>query len=360
MKSCIRPAYCNAEKKKQLKVFTFVLMLLVLNVMLNIDSFAKIKGSGSKSDPYQGDELAATGDSFLSGMYVKNLTYIDGKKIRIKAVYEAKELAITLSANGGKFPDGSSERKINTRYGEKMAVILNGDNPVYDGKRFSGWYVKGNHKLASDDGSIKTAGDIGDCIYTSDSEAGYMLIDPDDSSDSGSADVDQSGRIIVKALWRTSAIPDIKDGFEADDNTASDESSGLDIWDKNNASNKAIEYLDSCSSREAYSALYGKTKYQYGRAVFCAETSNAEGYSWYIKRKTDKDYEKLSEEASTLKLEKLKSTDNQASIKCTVDFENNTNLTYETELTVFSLPEIADMRFSIDGTEIEAEEVKTA
>ena len=79
MKSCIKPAYCNAEKKKQLKVFTFVLMLLVLNVMLNIDSFAKIKGSGSKSDPYQGDELAATGDSILSGMYVKNLTYIDDK-----------------------------------------------------------------------------------------------------------------------------------------------------------------------------------------------------------------------------------------------------------------------------------------
>ena len=282
----------------------------------NADAFAKIKGSGNPEEPYEGDEIASVGDSFLSGMYVKNFTYTDGVNIKIRADYDAKNLIVVLSAEGGTFADGTSEKKV-------------------EGK-----------------GEIKEAGDIGDCIHVPGVTSGYLLIDSDDDGDRQLSDIDQSSRIIAKALWRAVTLPDPEDGMEADDKTASEASKNLDIWDSENASNMAIEYLDSHPTKAEYAALYGKTKYQYGRALFCAETSGAESYSWYIKREADSDYSKLPDTQATLRLEGLKRTDNHAKIRCAVGFCENTELIYETELTVFSLPKINGMKFSINGEEI--------
>ena len=68
---------------------------------------------------------------------------------------------------------------------------------------------------------------------------------------------------------------EIGDGNEALDKTLTDAAAKLDIWDSDNACNKAIEYLDSRSDANAYSARHGITRYQSGRIMLTAETSNA-------------------------------------------------------------------------------------
>ena len=335
-----------------LKKLILICGIFWISLAWNADAFAKIKGSGNPEEPYEGDEIASVGDSFLSGMYVKNFTYTDGVNIKIRADYDAKNLIVVLSAEGGTFADGTSEKKVDAKYGESLSEIFDIDTPIYQGKAFSGWYIKGNHRLASDEGEIKEAGDIGDCIHVPGVTSGYLLIDSDDDGDRQLSDIDQSSRIIAKALWRAVTLPDPEDGMEADDKTASEASKNLDVWDSENASNMAIEYLDSHPTKAEYAALYGKTKYQYGRALFCAETSGAESYSWYIKREADSDYSKLPDTRATLRLEGLKRTDNHAKIRCAVGFYENTEMIYETELTVFSLPKINGMKFSINGEEI--------
>ncbi len=351
--------------KQILKKVMLLCGIFGISLAWNTDTYAKIKGDGSLENPYQGDELVSAGDNFLSGMYVKNFTYTDGVSIKIRADYDAKSLMMVLNAEGGSFADGAAEKRVDTEYGESLSEIFDANTPEQSEKLFSGWYLKGNHRLISDEGGIKEAGDIGDCVYVPGVSSGYILIDPDDDYDRQLSDIDQSSRIIARALWRAAVLPDPEDGMEADDKTMSEISKNMDIWDSENASNMVIEYLDSYPTKKEYAASHGKTKYQYGRALFCAETSGAENYSWYIKRKTDTDYVKLSDAQAVLKLEKLKSTDNHAKIRCMVGFcegnvsdktsegtyvsESGNELIYETELTVFSLPKIDSMKFSING-----------
>lgn len=343
-------------------IFSCIAAIIAVTLTgFSFESLAKLKGDGSELTPYQADTLPETGDSFLMDKYVRNFTCIDNAIIRIQADYEPKDIELIIDADGGSFSDGSNKIDVNTKYGSALSDIfgnLSGDNaPRLNGKAFSGWYIKGNHKLAEERSGIKTAGDLGDALYTENLSAAYLLIDPDDAADKEAADIDESGSITARALWRADTVPCSDDGCDADDGAADKENEDLDIWDKERSNNKALEYVDDLSTKEQYTKLHGTTRYQYGRAIFNAETGGARHYSWYVKREADADYKMLTENDAVLKLSNLKRTDNHAKVRCVVDIDENAGaqLTYETELTVFSLPKIDSLKFCTDGDELSIE-----
>ncbi|MCI5792386.1 MAG: hypothetical protein MR011_03790 [Lachnospiraceae bacterium] len=345
-----------------------VLMLLIISfICVTCDeSFAGITGEGIESDPLTG--IVQKGDYFKADSFVKNLAEINGAIITLENCFEAKRFEFILDAGDGAFPDGDNKKNGSIYYGELLNDAIGRVTsvqavPELKDSTFTGWYIRGNHVLKSSavaDGAksnnrIMEAGLKGDEIA---SDGVRFLIDTSYTEDIELADVDDSGACIIRAMWRKNKPCEPGDGNEALDKTLTDAAAKLDIWDSDNVCNKSIEYLDSCSDAKAYSARHGTTKYQYGRIMLTAETSNAKDYTWFVKRAGDNGYTMLSEKGETCLLSKLKGIDNGMLVKCRVGVagkgneqteKGNSFIEYETKLTIYSLPKILDTGILIDG-----------
>lgn len=345
-----------------------VLMFLMMGfICVTCDeSFAGITGEGIESDPLIG--IVQKGDYFKADSFVKNLAEINGAVITLENCFEAKRFDFVLDAGDGAFPDGDNKKNGSIYYGELLndaieRITSDPEVPELKNSAFTGWYIRGNHVLKSSavaDGiksnnKLMEAGIIGDEIV---SDEVRFLIDTSYTEDRELADVDDNGACIIRAMWRKNKPCELSDGNEALDKTLTDEGAKLDIWDRDNVCNKAIEYLDSCPDAKAYSARHGTTKYQYGRIMLTAETSNAKDYTWFIKRAGDNGYTMLSEKGESCLLSKLKSIDDGMLVKCRVGVggsgneqteNSNSFIEYETRLTVYSLPKILDTGILIDG-----------
>lgn len=318
------------------------------------DVMAAPSGSGSASDPYTGS--AAAGDVLKAGAYIKNLTTKDGGRISLKREYKPKEYGVLLEASGGGFPDGALQKKLKLSYGSDMLKAFEeaGNTiPEAENAEFAGWYIKGNHEYGTTDtyGAIH-AGDIGKEVI---GEGDLFLIAPDDEEDRRNADIDGSGNVRIRALWLKKPSEET-DGTEADDTAAEDNTAGLGSWDPDNAKNHAIEYLNDYPDKESYALKFGRTKYRYGQVRLCAETSLAENYVWYIKKAGDDSFSPIDESGPELKLEGLTREYNGAKVKCEVDIGDGGGgtgrLTYETDITVYHLPEITGVRVRMNDEEV--------
>lgn len=340
--------------KEVLWVKAFLVSLAFFAVfILGFDAIAAPSGSGSASDPYTGN--AAAGDEFKAGAYIKNLTAKDGARISLKREYKPKEYGILLEASGGEFPDGASQKELKLSYGSdifKAFEEAGNTIPEAENAEFAGWYVKGNHEYGTTDtyGAIHSGGVGNEVIEKGD----LFLIAPDDEEDRKKADIDGSGNVRIRALWLKKPSAET-DGTEADDTAAEDSTAGLGSWDPDNAKNHAIEYLNDYPDKESYALKFGRTKYRYGSVRLCAETSLAENYAWYIKKAGDDSFSPIDESGPELKLNGLTREYNGAKIKCEVDIgsEGGTgSLTYETDITVYHLPEITGVRIRMNDEEV--------
>lgn len=317
------------------------------------NAMAAPSGSGSASDPYTGS--AAAGDEYKAGAYIKNLTTKDGGRISLKREYKPKEYGILLEASGGEFPGGELQKELKLSYGSDMLKAFEEAGniiPEAENAEFAGWYIKGNHEYGTTDtyGAIH-AGGIGNEVI---GEGDLFLIASDDEEDRKKADIDGTGNVRIKALWLKKPSEET-DGTEADDTAAEDSTAGLGSWDPDNAKNHAIEYLNDYPDKDSYALKFGRTKYRYGQVRLCAETSLAENYAWYIKKAGDDSFSPIDESGPELKLEGLTREYNGAKIKCEVDIGSGGgtgSLTYETDITVYHLPEITGVRIRMNDEEV--------
>lgn len=334
---------------------------MISSMLISSEAMAALSGSGSSSDPITG--TAAVNDKITAGKYVENLTTKDGARITAKRIYTAKNYNITFNAGSGRFTNGSAEIKTSASFGDDLYALTNKTvtaEPTLSGKKFVGWYFKGNHKQGQASSLVAyTEGSPGDTIIKS---GVRLLAAADDATDKTTMNIDGSGNVVISAIWRSGRIAP-NDGNEPDDKTAENATAGLDAWDASNAANHVIEYLSKCPTKQSYAESHGRTKYQYGRILLNAETTQASLYDWQIKRAGDADYKSLGVSTSSLRLDNISKTDNGAYVRCVVKVGTdalgntaaaaNTNgggVVYQTRLTVYTLPSANAISVKVNGT----------
>lgn len=372
----------KADRKKLIKAaLLFAMTLCIIGISCR-ESFAGLTGNGSEADPLSG--ITSAGDRFDAGSWVKNLSETDGALIELDDIYEPKECKFVLDAGKGRFSDGDNKKYGTASYGAELKKAIeslldksknnNGtedtagdthETPEADGMTFAGWYIKGNHaEKKSAEGSsssekIIEAGGRGDTVA---SDGVRFLIDTDYEEDRELADTDDNGAVIIKAMWRNNIVKEPDDGNAPDDKAKLEESGELDLWDSAHAANKAIGYVEDCPDRAAYTKKHGDTGYQYGRVLLNAETSCADYYLWFVKREKDESFSIISGNSAECLFEKLGKDDNHMKVRCRAFARDGDEaasadagssfIEYETEITVFTLPEISDTKITVNKTGI--------
>lgn len=296
-----------------------------------LQTMAAVSGNGSAADPVTG--IAEPGDEIPADVYVINLTETDGTKIYMNGRYEPKEYAVIFDAAGGSFPDGTKTQEIRETYDDQ--VRLPGE-PLRPGCVFTAWYLKGNRKPAEPaeaDGTLL-------------SEDTRFMLAADDAEDMAKAEADAAGRPVAKALWRKNTLP--ADGENAADEPAP--SPAENLWDPAHTNNHVIEWIPELPGKADYRKKHGVLHYQYGSILLTAETEGAAAYHWYVKKAAENSFTAITETGPELLLEGLTREDDGAFYKCEVSVgEEDARLSYETQITVYRLPEPEGIRVSIDG-----------
>ena len=163
------------------------------------------------------------------------------------------------------------------------------------------------------------------------------------------AETDGVGNPVAKALWRKNTVP-LNEIYAADDPVPSDAD---DIWSPDHTNNMVIEWVPELPEKADYRKKHGVTRYQYGKALLTGETEDASAYRWYVRKKGEESYTKLVETGPQLLLEDVTREDDGASYRCEVSVGEE-QLYWETELTVFWLPEPQGITISMDGGETHA------
>ncbi|MBQ8934434.1 MAG: InlB B-repeat-containing protein [Lachnospiraceae bacterium] len=301
-------------------------------ILLSGGAYAALSGAGSFGNPVTG--TAAAGDRLKPDVHVRNLTAKHLTTIRLEGRYTAKEYQLGFDAGEGHFPDGTSKKTVSVTYD---GIIPLPETPVREGKTFAGWYLKGNGQNAGTGAAAPLLGP--DSVYK---------IANDDAGDMALAESGENGETFARAVWRTDSY-DPADGNEADDPAGGTGEKDLDPWAGDNGANRVIEWVSELPDKESYRARHGRTAFQYGRAVFSAETDLAAGYSWYVRKSGADTFEKLSETGPVLKLEQLSRNENGNVYKCRVELGENAFLEYESPLTVYHLPEIQGTAIKVNG-----------
>ena len=301
-------------------------------MILSGAAFAALSGNGSFGSPVTG--TAAAGDRMKPDVYVRNLTTKHLTTIRLEGVYTAKKYKMSFDACGGQFPDGSSVKTAEVTYNAGIPLP---EDPVCDGKVFAGWYLKGN-------GQNEGSGTAGPLL----GEGSVYRIANDDTGDMGLAETGENGETLSRAIWRVDSF-DPADGNEADEPAGGTPENSLDPWSGDNGANRVIEWIGELPDRESYRARHGRTAFQYGRAAFSAETGQALGYTWYVKKAGSNSFETLPETGPVLKLEQLTRKENGNVYRCRVELGQNAVLEYESPLTVYHLPEIKGTAIKVNG-----------
>ncbi len=297
-------------------------------------AMAAVRGTGSMADPVTG--IAESGDLIPADSHVINLSETDGTRIYVQGTYMPREYTVVFDAAGGSFADGTERKEIPETY--NTAVCLPGA-VLKPGCVFAAWYLKGNRKPeepSEADGSLLSG------------ETTFLLA-ADDDSDMAGAETDDTGKPVAKALWRKNTVP-LNETYAADDPVPSDAD---DIWSPDHTNNMVIEWIPELPEKTDYRKKHGITRYQYGKALLTGETEGASAYRWYVRKKGEESYTKLAETGPQLLLEDVTREDDGASYRCEVSVGEE-QLYWETELTVFWLPEPQGITISMDGGETHA------
>ncbi len=295
-------------------------------------AMAAVRGTGSMADPVTG--IAEPGDRIPAESHVINLSETDGTRIYVQGAYMPREYTVVFDAAGGSFADGTERKEIPETY--NTAVCLPGA-VLKPGCVFAAWYLKGNRKPeepSEADGSLLSG------------ETTFLLA-ADDDSDMAGAETDDTGKPVVKALWRKNTVP-LNETYAADDPVPSDAD---DIWSPDHTNNMVIEWIPELPEKADYRKKHGITRYQYGKALLTAETEGASSYRWYMRKKGEESYTRLAEIGPQLLLEDVTREEDGASYRCEISVGEEAQLGLETELTVFWLPEPQGITISMDGGE---------
>lgn len=307
------------------RIIQISVLLPLLFCRMHVLSFAAVSGSGTKDAPVTGP--VAVGDELPPDAFVKNLSETDGARIILEGRYRPNTYTVFFHAAGGLLPDGSSGTELCETYGEKAVLP---EAPARDGKKFTGWFLKGNQL---------PEGVAGNAELLSENSIYYLAAeDPEEAS---YAELSEGGDPVAKAIWRNNE-PLPADGYEADDPAGSDTD---DLWDESHSNTRVIEWIPSLSTKEEYRKYHGKIRFQYGRARLDAGTDEASSYTWYIRRANEEDFRPLDEKGPVLTLSELTRADHDLKVRCEALLgEQGDTVCYETKLRVYWLPEIKGIR----------------
>ena len=289
-------------------------------------AYGAISGSGSREDPVSASPELKNGEQIAPGAWFWKLSGINGKELPFQAVFEPRVYGLVFHANGGSIPGSGETKTVNVRYNDGSGAISDTiqlpETPLRQGYRFLGWYLKGNEAAGA---ALLTKG------------SRYMIA-LEDGTDRGKAEV-QGEKAVARALWRSLAAPDPGDENGPDLPTPGTDPE--DSWSEQHSHNFVIEKRTEAPDKKSYRRLHGKTAYQYGRILFDAGTSQASSYRWYVNGTEQRG------SGATFLLKDITRELNGAVVRCEVRLsDGNTEITHQTRLTVFYLPEIVETAFS--------------
>ena len=290
---------------------------------------AALRGSGTQQDPFCGDPELAAGEVIVPETWVRGLSAVHGRNLRLQALYEAGEYELLFHAAGGTIP-GIGEKSLHrVRYHDGSAAasetIRTPGDPGRPGYAFAGWYLKGNN---SRDGAMIRNGS-------------RFMIAMEDASDRARAEA-EGNAAVARAIWKKMTVTEAGDGNERD--FPPKKKDPEDPWAQGHSHNHVTEYREGVPTRQQYRRKYGQTAYQYGRILFDAETNEAHSYQWYL------DGKQQTETGARFLLSGIQRRDHGSEIKCIVTLsDQKTKLEYKTNITVYHLPKIGETTFSYEG-----------
>ena len=308
-----------------------VIAMLVFTLMCSSEigtAYAALKGSGTQQDPLQGNPEIAVGEVIAPEAWIRGLSGTHERSLQFRAVYEAGEYELLFHAAGGTIPGIGEKSLQRVRYNDGSGAVSDRirtpGEPGRTGYAFAGWYLKGNN---SPDGTMIKNGS-------------RFMIAMDDASDRSRAEA-EGNAAVARAIWKKRTVIEAGDGNERD--FPPTKKDPMDPWAKGHSRNHVIEYRREAPTRQEYRRKYGQTAYQYGRILFDAETNEAYSYEWYLSGKQQ------AETGARFLLRNIQREHNGAEVRCIVTLnDRKTKLEYQTNITVYHLPEIGETAFSYE------------
>ena len=287
---------------------------------------AALSGSGTQQDPLRGNPEIAVGEMIAPEAWVRGLSSVHGRELKLRAIFEAGEYELLFHAAGGTIPGIGEKSLQHVRYNDGSGAVSDRirtpENPEKRDYAFMGWYLKGNN---SPDGTMIKNGS-------------RFMIAMDDALDRSQAEA-EGNAAVARAIWKKLTVTEAGDGNERD--FPPDKQDPDDPWEQKHSRNQVIEYCQEAPTRQEYRRKYGQTAYQYGRILFDAETNEAYSYQWFL------DGKQQAESSACFLFRSIQRRHHGSEVKCIVTLnDRKTTLEYKTEITVYHLPKLGETGFS--------------